>query len=151
MEACQETRVARAAYPTSPAVGVSLVGEPTAVYRARRPQTSPLYGLVLAHYESVKGQWEERFQSRYGYWRPFVDEAVARYLDCGILENGFARVRCGACRAEFLVAFSCNGRGPCPSCAAKRAAAFAAYLREQVLEPVDHAQWVLTLWSQMSW
>jgi len=36
-------------------------------------------------YETVKGQWEERFESRYGFWRSFGDEAVARYLDCARL------------------------------------------------------------------
>jgi hypothetical protein len=32
-------------------------------------------------------------------------------------------VRCRKCPQEFLVAFSCRGRGLCPSCGAKRAAA----------------------------
>jgi hypothetical protein len=36
-----------------------------------------------------------------------VDEVVARYLDCGIWQSGFARVRCRRCPEEFLVAFSC--------------------------------------------
>ena len=70
---------------------------------------------------------------------------MAAFLDCGILENGFARVRCGACAAEYLVAFSCKGRGLCPSCAAKRAAELAAFLREEVLEDVGRAQWVFSL------
>ena len=93
----------------------------------------------------VKGEWEERFESRFGFWRGFVDGAVARYLDCGILENGFARVRCADCHKDVLVAFSCKGRGMCPSCGAKRAAETAARLREDVLEPVGHAQWVFTV------
>ena len=54
-------------------------------------------------------------------------------------------MRCGACHAEDLVAFSCKGRGLCPSCAAKRAAALAAFLREEVLADVRHAQWVFSL------
>lgn len=29
-----------------------------------------------------------------------VDEVVARYLDCGIWESGFARVRCRSCPEE---------------------------------------------------
>ncbi len=41
----------------------------------------------------MRGQWEERFERRYGFWRGFVDEQVGRYLDCGLFENGFARVR----------------------------------------------------------
>jgi len=116
-----------------------------AVYRPRQPQLTPLYRLLDTRYEAVKAEWEERFESRFGFWRGFVDGAIARYLDCGILENGFARVRCGECRKDMLVAFSCKGRGLCPSCGAKRAAATAARLREDVLEPVGHAQWVFTV------
>ena len=50
----------------------------------------------------MRGQWEERFERRYGFWRGFVDEQVQRYLDCGLYENGFARVRCPDCHAEYL-------------------------------------------------
>jgi len=54
----------------------------------------------------VKGLWEERFEGRYGFWREFVDEQVRRYLDCGLFENGFARVWCPDCCEEYLLAFS---------------------------------------------
>jgi hypothetical protein len=33
---------------------------------------------------------------------------------CGILKHGFARVRCGSCKHEFLLAFSCKCRYFCP-------------------------------------
>ncbi len=116
-----------------------------ALYRPRVPQAMPLNRLVQAHYADVRDAWEERYERQYGFWRAFTDTAVGACLECGILENGFARVRCGACRAEFPVAFSCKGRGLCPSCAAKRAAALAAFLREEVLADVGHAQWVLSI------
>ena len=74
-----------------------------------------------------------------------MDEVVARYLDGGIWQSGFARVRCRRCPEEFLVAFSCKGRGLCPSCGAKRAAELAAFLQEEVVEEVGHAQWVFTV------
>jgi len=93
----------------------------------------------------VRGQWEERFERRNGFWRGFVDEQVGRYLDCGLFENGFARVRCPDCHAEYLLAFSCKTRELCPSCAARRAAATAALLREEVLEEVGHAHWVFVM------
>jgi len=93
----------------------------------------------------VRGQWEERFERRYGFWRGFVDEQVRRYLDCGLYENGFARVRCPECRAEYLLAFSCKTRELCPSCAARRAAATAVLLREEVLEEVGHMQRVFVI------
>ncbi len=71
--------------------------------------------------------------------------ALRRYLDCGLYENGFARVRCLECQAEYLLAFSCKTRELCPSCAARRAASTAALLREEVLEEVGHAQWVFVI------
>lgn len=70
---------------------------------------------------------------------------VARSLDCGIFERGFARIRCPDCAAEYLLAFSCKGRGLCPSCGAKRAAELAAFLQDEVVADVAHAQWVFTV------
>jgi hypothetical protein len=70
---------------------------------------------------------------------------VARYLDCGVWDSGFARVKCRTCPQEFLVAFSCKGRGLCPSCGAKRAAELGAFLVDEVVEDVGHAQWVFTI------
>ena len=43
------------------------------------------------------------------------------------------------------MAFSCKGRGLCPSCGAKRAAELAAFLMDEVVEGVGHAQWVFTV------
>jgi hypothetical protein len=43
------------------------------------------------------------------------------------------------------VAFSCKGRGLCPSCGAKRAAELGAFLVDEVVEDVGHAQWVFTI------
>ena len=115
------------------------------VYRPWDPRKTSLWGLLDTLYERVKGEWEERFERRYGFWRGLADEAVARYLDCGVWDNGFACVRCRKCPEEFLVAFSCKGRGLCPSCGAKRAAEVAAFLIDEVVEEVGHAQWVFTV------
>ena len=86
------------------------------------------------HYETLKGLWEERFERRYGFWRGFYDAAVARYLDCGVPEAGFARLKCDACGSERLLTLSCKQRGICPSCDAKRAASFAAFLKDELVE-----------------
>lgn len=114
-------------------------------YRARNPRATPLYGLFETHFDEVRGQWEERFERRCGFWRGFVDEQVRRYLDCGLFENGFARVRCPECAEEYVLAFSCKTRELCPSCATKRSAATAALLAEEVFEKVGHAQWVFVI------
>ncbi len=115
------------------------------LYKARNPRKTPLYRLFEAHYEEVKALWEQRFERTYGRWRGFVDTVVFRYLDCGTREGGFARLRCETCHAERLLTFSCRERGLCPSCDAKRAAAFAILLQDEVLEEVPHAMWVFTL------
>jgi ribosomal protein S27E len=104
-----------------------------------------LHRLVEALYDQAKGVWEERFEDRHGFWRGFVDDVVNAYLDCGRFESGFARVRCSGCGDEFLVATSCQMRGFCPSCGAKRAAAFGAFLVDEVLEQVGHAMWTFSL------
>ncbi len=59
--------------------------------------------------------------------------------------NGFARVQCTDCHEEYLLAFSCKTRELYPSCAARRAAATAVLLREEVLQEVGHVQWVFVM------
>jgi hypothetical protein len=126
-------------------VATSQPNPPLALYRPRQPQNSALYQLLEAYYEDVKAVWEERFEKKYGFWRGFVDAVVARYLDCGVAEAGFARLKCDDCGSERLLTLSCKQRGICPSCDAKRAAAFAAFLKDELLENVGHCLWTFTL------
>jgi transposase-like zinc-binding protein len=75
----------------------------------------------------------------------FVERELREFLACGVLARGFARLRCDACKAEMLVAFSCKGRGFCPSCCGRRMAECAAHLVDGVLGGLPIRQWVLTL------
>jgi len=75
----------------------------------------------------------------------FVVAEFERYLRCGILANGFARVRCVACGDELLVAFSCKSRGICPSCTTRRMQGTAAHLVDRVLPCVPMRHWVFSL------
>ncbi len=69
-----------------------------------------------------------------------------RYLDCGIFENGFARVRCGDCKDEFLVPFSCKTRGGfCNSCSEKRSLIFGERIATEVLEKVNHRHFTFVI------
>jgi hypothetical protein len=61
------------------------------------------------------------------------------------LAYGFARARRAECGHEFLIAFSCKGRGVCPSCNARRMAETAAQRVEQVIPRVPVRQEVLSL------
>jgi len=129
-------------------MGLAACSQPLAppeLYRPRNVRATPLYQFLEAYYEDVKAIWEERFQKKYGFWRGFVDQVVARYVDCGVEEAGFARLKCDTCGAEKLLTLSCKQRGLCPSCDAKRAAAFATFLKDELLENVGHCLWTFTL------
>lgn len=112
-------------------------------YQRREPEKTPLYRIVREHLASFIAEAAERYPS--GDLPTFVRREFERYLRCGLLCHGFARLRCITCSDELLVAFSCKNRGVCPSCAARRMADTAAHLRDHVLPAVPMRQWVLTL------
>jgi hypothetical protein len=74
-----------------------------------------------------------------------VRQVIYRYLDCGILHNGFARVRCKDCGHEYLLAFSCKRRHFCPSCHQKRVVEFGERLCEEVLKGVAHRHFIFSI------
>jgi hypothetical protein len=51
----------------------------------------------------------------------------------------------------FLVAFSCKGRGLCPSCTTRRMAETAAHLVDHVFPPLPVRQWVLAVPKRLRW
>ena len=108
------------------------------VYRSRRPKASPLWQCLSGHFDAFLELYEEQYQPRYGFLRPIIREVVNKFLDCGDLERGFARVRCDDCQHEYLLAFSCKGRWFCPSCHQKKVQLFGALLSETILFPVPH-------------
>jgi hypothetical protein len=117
----------------------------TALYRPRRPTSSPLYRLLQDHFERLERVHDEWFRRTHGRLHAGVRKIVQRYLDCGLLENGFVRVRCPACQAYFLLAFSCKCRYLCPSCHAKRLLFWTDWLEDEILDEVPHRQFVFTL------
>ncbi len=100
-----------------------------------------LYEVVRAELESFLSRARERDR----VVPRFVERELRTYLGCGILAHGFVRARCDACGCERLVAFSCKGRGFCPSCGGRRMADTAAHLVDRVLPEVPIRQWVLSL------
>ena len=58
------------------------------------PKASPLYALVEDHFDEFEGIYEERFSDRHGFWRPVLRKVADRFLNCGNLRHGFARIRC---------------------------------------------------------
>jgi len=111
-------------------------------YRRRRPEKTLWYRTVQTHFETwlalSTGQGDESTPA-------YIEQAFRRYLDCGILANGFARAHCDECGHDFLIAFSCKGRGVCPSCNTRRMAETAAHLADHVFPRLPVRQWVLSV------
>ena len=113
-------------------------------YRRRRPERTLLYRTVQTHLETWlalrRGDFDDADVVAGDVAREF-----RRYLECGILAHGFARARCAQCGHDFLIAFSCKGRGVCPSCNTRRMVETAAHLADHVLPPLPVRQWVLAV------
>ncbi|AUX38794.1 uncharacterized protein SOCE26_001720 [Sorangium cellulosum] len=112
------------------------------VYERRRPEKTTLYEIVRDNVETLYGAIDDgaiavRIPKH-------AKKELEAYLDCGLLCRGFARLRCERCEESRLVAFSCKGRGFCPSCLGRRMCATAANLIEDLLPEVAHRPWVLT-------
>ena len=107
--------------------------------RRRRPETTVLYQVVARELQTFLARVEH---GDCPGLPAFVRRELAALLDCGILARGFARVRCKGCGDDLLVAFSCKGRGICPSCGGRRMADTAAHLVDRVLPRVPVRQWV---------
>ncbi len=76
------------------------------IYRPRRPTATPLYPVVQHHLETFLAQAAEADPMGYGV-PSWVEKDLRAYLRCGILAHGFARVRCGDCGHERLLALAC--------------------------------------------
>lgn len=115
-------------------------------YRRREPEKTLLWGLVARELPTLAASLPD------GTSLPrHVERELRAYLDCGQLERGFARVQCRACKDELLVAFSCKGRGVCPSCTARRMSDSAAHLVDRVIPRVPVRQWVVTFPRRIRW
>ena len=107
------------------------------IYRPRRPEQTTLHQIVKKYYlpwsisrgDSVSRHVAQEFQG---------------YLQCGILANGFAYAHCESCHEAFLIAFSCKGRGVCPSCNQRNMVEVAKRLVETLMPPQPIRQWVIS-------
>lgn len=117
----------------------------TGIYHPRNPQSSPFYQCIADHYEEFERIYDEHYGREYGFWRPVIEEAIQKFLECGDLAHGFARVRCDNCGHSYFLSFSCKGRYFCPSCHMKRVLSFSDWLTQEILEGVTHQQYVFTI------
>jgi hypothetical protein len=115
-----------------------------AVYVPRSPTTGVLYGVVRTHLTEFLAAVDAQTD---GSGLPgFIIKEFRKFLGCGLLSRGFARVRCGDCAFERLVPFSCKGRAICASCGGRRMTERATHLVDHVLPAdVPVRQWVLSV------
>lgn len=92
----------------------------------RVPEQTLLHSVVREHLETFLAEVRLRGD---GQGLPsFVEKELLEFLTCGTMARGFARFQSGGCKRELLVAFSCKGRGFCPSCCGRRMCELAAHL-----------------------
>jgi hypothetical protein len=118
------------------------------LYNPRHPERTLFYETIADHFETwldlaSAGQFDGQGDHRTP--KPYVCQAFRKYLDCGIFARGFARARCGDCGHDYFVAFSCKGRGVCPSCNTRRMVETAAHLTDHVFPRLPVRQWVLSV------
>lgn len=106
------------------------------VYKPRRPEKTVLYQVIKRYYKT----WRRNAQNVPRY----VDKEFNQYIGCGILSHGFACAHCYVCHQEFFLAFSCKGRGVCPSCNTKRMVEISAHLIENLIPAIPMRQWVIS-------
>ena len=112
-------------------------------YRPRAPEQGVLQTIVRTHLEPFL---REAADCTDGPGLPrFVEDEFRAFLACGAVAHGCARLRCEGCGLDRLLAFSCKGRGFCPSCGGRRMTERAARLVDTVLPRVPVRQWVLSL------
>ena len=87
------------------------------VYHPRDPKASDFYACVEDNFEELERVYDDKYQKQHGFpvtgmfhWRPVIHEVIYKYLDCGDLHQGFARVYCSSCRLKFLLPYSCKSR-----------------------------------------
>ncbi len=77
----------------------------SATYRRHEPEKTLLHRLVRENLATFVEFAEARDPAGRGLPR-YVRNAFERYLGCGILQNGFVRVRCPDCGYDGVVPFS---------------------------------------------
>ena len=133
---------------SAPAVApAALAGKPK-LYNPRHPERTLLYQTIAEHFETwhelaSAGQFDG--QGDHHTPKPYVRQTFRKYLECGIFAHGFARAWCDDCGHDYFVAYSCKGRGVCPSCNTRRMVETAAHLTDHVFPRLPVRQWVLSV------
>jgi hypothetical protein len=112
-------------------------------YQRHQPEKTTLYKVLEEHAETFfKGLSSDPDRKPLPF---FVKREFDKFLACGLLSEGFVRLKCSHCPQSIVIAFSCKCRGFCPSCAGRRMTERAIYLTESVLPFVPMRHWILSV------
>ena len=123
-------------------------GSKPKLFNPRHPERTLLFQTIAELFETwlelaSAGQFDG--QGDHHTPKPYVRQTFRKYLECGIFAHGFARAWCDDCGHDYFVAYSCKGRGVCPSCNTRRMVETAAHLTDQVFPRLPVRQWVLSV------
>jgi len=118
------------------------VGRGPRVYEKHDPFAQALHQVVRENLATFYAAIEEGWQTGLP---DFVRAEFAGYLDCSVMQRGFAHLACEDCGLPRLVAFTCAGRGFCPTCLGGRMNQTTHNLLAHVLPAAPLRQWVLSL------
>jgi hypothetical protein len=113
------------------------------VYERHDVEADTLHQVVRENLATFTSAIEAGFEG--GSLPEFVKAELADYLSCSVLGRGFAHLLCEGCGRSRLVAFTCAGRGFCPTCMGRRMNQTTINLLRHVLPSQTLRQWVLTL------
>ena len=87
------------------------------MYERHDPEALALHRVVRENLATFYAAIEEGWQTGLP---EFVRAEFAGFLDCSVMQRGFAHLACEDCGLPRLVAFTCGGRGFCPTCLGRR-------------------------------
>lgn len=112
-------------------------------YKRRDPERAILYQVLQQNMEQFFQTVESNSDQKSLPY--FVRKEFEKFLNCGLLRQGFVRLKCSDCSESIIVAFSCKCRGFCPSCAGRRMSERAINLTDDVIPFVPTRHWVLSV------
>ena len=90
---------------------------PDMVYERHDPFAQALHRVVREYLATFYVAIEEGWQTGLP---EFVRAEFAGFLDCSVMQRGFAHLACEDCGLPRLVVFTSAGRGFCPTCLGRR-------------------------------
>jgi hypothetical protein len=115
----------------------------SAEYKRHEPEQTILYKVLEEHtqtfFDTIAGDPDRKELP------DFIRREFDKFLSCGILSEGFVRLKCDDCTHSIIVPFSCKCRGFCPSCAGRRMSERSIHLVDNVIPFVPTRHWVLSV------